>query len=48
MRSNWLDWPKDLHRLAVTATRNQEIWISQWGGDFYNGRGVPGESETPE
>ena len=27
---------------------NQEIWISQWGGDFYQGRGVPGQSETPE
>ena len=27
---------------------NQEIWISQWGGDFYQGRGVPGGSDTPE
>jgi plastocyanin len=27
---------------------NQEIWISQWGGDFYQGRGVPGQSDTPE
>ena len=27
---------------------NQEIWISQWGGDFYQGRGVPGRSDTPE
>ena len=27
---------------------NQEIWISQWGGDFYQGRGVPGQSETPQ
>ncbi|MFC7059501.1 hypothetical protein [Halovenus salina] len=26
---------------------NQEIWISQWGGDFYRGRGVPGRSESP-
>jgi plastocyanin len=26
---------------------NQEIWISQWGGDFYQGRGVPGESDEP-
>jgi hypothetical protein len=26
---------------------NQEIWISQWGGDFYQGRGVPGESDQP-
>lgn len=27
---------------------NQEIWISQWGGDFYQGRGVPGRTDTPE
>jgi hypothetical protein len=27
---------------------NQEIWISQWGGEFYQGRGIPGESEAPE
>ncbi|QIB73237.1 plasmid stabilization protein [Halogeometricum borinquense] len=26
---------------------NQDIWISQWGGDFYRGRGVPGQAETP-
>jgi hypothetical protein len=27
---------------------NQDIWISQWGGDFYQGRGVPGESDVPQ
>jgi len=27
---------------------NQDIWIGNWGGDFYQGRGVPGESDTPE
>ena len=26
---------------------NQEIWISQWGGDFYQGRGRPGASDEP-
>ncbi|QCC51669.1 halocyanin domain-containing protein [Halapricum salinum] len=26
---------------------NQDIWIGQWAGDFYQGRGVPGESDTP-
>jgi plastocyanin len=26
---------------------NQEIWISQWGGDFYQGRGRPGHSDAP-
>lgn len=27
---------------------NQDIWISHWGGQFYQGRGVPGESDSPE
>jgi hypothetical protein len=26
---------------------NQEIWISQWGNDFYEGRGVPGQNDEP-
>lgn len=26
---------------------NQEIWISNWGGDFYEGRGIPGQSDEP-
>jgi plastocyanin len=26
---------------------NQDIWISHWGGDFYQGRGVPGRSDSP-
>ena len=26
---------------------NQDIWISHWGGEFYQGRGVPGESDEP-
>ena len=26
---------------------NQDIWISHWGGEFFNGRGVPGKSDTP-
>jgi hypothetical protein len=25
---------------------NQEVWISQWGGQFYEGRGVPGRTDT--
>jgi halocyanin-like protein len=27
---------------------NQDIWIGNWGGDFYQGRGVPGQSDSPE
>jgi hypothetical protein len=26
---------------------NQDIWMSQWGGDFYEGRGVPGTNDEP-
>lgn len=28
-------------------TANQDIWIGSWAGDFFQGRGVPGESDTP-
>lgn len=27
---------------------NQDIWISHWGGEFYQGRGIPGRSDSPE
>jgi hypothetical protein len=27
---------------------NQDIWMSHWGGEFFQGRGVPGENDTPE
>jgi len=27
---------------------NQDVWVGNWAGDFYQGRGVPGESDTPE
>jgi plastocyanin len=27
---------------------NQDIWIGQWGGEFYQGRGVPGKNDTPK
>lgn len=26
---------------------NQDIWISNWSGGFYNGRGVPGRTDKP-
>ncbi|MEF8827387.1 MAG: plastocyanin/azurin family copper-binding protein [Haloarcula sp.] len=28
-------------------TANQDIWIGSWAGDFFQGRGVPGESDQP-
>jgi plastocyanin len=28
-------------------TANQDIWIGAWAGDFYRGRGVPGQTEEP-
>jgi len=27
---------------------NQDIWIGQWGGEFYEGRGVPGTNDSPK
>lgn len=27
---------------------NQDIWVSNWGGAFYQGRGVPGASDEPK
>ena len=26
---------------------NQDVWISNWGGGFYNGRGIPGRTDEP-
>ncbi|QIO21281.1 halocyanin domain-containing protein [Haloarcula sp. JP-L23] len=26
---------------------NQDIWVGNWGGEFYQGRGVPGQSDDP-
>ena len=26
---------------------NQDIWVGNWAGDFYQGRGVPGQSDEP-
>jgi hypothetical protein len=28
-------------------TANQDIWIGSWAGDFYTGRGVPGQTDDP-
>ncbi|MFC4451325.1 cupredoxin domain-containing protein [Halorussus aquaticus] len=28
-------------------TANQDIWIGQWAGDFFEGRGVPGTNDSP-
>ena len=27
---------------------NQDIWISHWGGEFYQGSGVSGQSDSPQ
>jgi plastocyanin len=27
---------------------NQDIWVGNWGGQFYQGRGVPGTNDTPK
>ncbi|MEF8813035.1 MAG: plastocyanin/azurin family copper-binding protein [Halovenus sp.] len=33
---------------AAMYLASQDVWISQWGDNFYQGRGVPGRSDTPE
>jgi len=53
-----VEYDADADEWAVTDPRfrtaealylaNQDIWIGNWGGDFYQGRGVPGQSDTPE
>jgi hypothetical protein len=32
---------------AALYLANQDIWIGQWGGEFYEGRGVPGTNDSP-
>ncbi|MFB6219604.1 MAG: plastocyanin/azurin family copper-binding protein [Halobacteriaceae archaeon] len=27
---------------------NQDVWVGQWGEQFYEGRGVPGQTDTPK
>jgi hypothetical protein len=33
---------------AALYLSNQDVWVSQWAGEFYQGRGVPGNSDSPE
>jgi len=33
---------------AALYLANQDIWISQWGGEFFDGRGVPGTNDEPK
>jgi len=32
---------------AALYLANQDIWIGQWGGEFYEGRGLPGTNDSP-
>jgi len=27
---------------------NQDVWVSRWGEEFFQGRGVPGQSDEPQ
>jgi plastocyanin len=33
---------------AALYLANQEVWLSRWGESFFQGRGVPGRSDTPQ
>ncbi len=35
------------HTAEALYLANQEVWVGNWGGDFYQGRGVPGLSDVP-
>lgn len=32
---------------AALSLANQDIWVGQWGGEFYEGRGIPGTNHSP-
>jgi len=52
-----VEYDPDANEWSVTDDRfdtewalylaNQDIWIGQWAGDFYQGRGRPGHSDSP-
>lgn len=33
---------------AALYLANQDIWVGQWGGQFFQGRGLPGTNDTPD
>jgi hypothetical protein len=44
---SWAVVDDRFHTGAALYLANQEVWISNWGGEFYQGRGVPGQTDTP-
>ncbi|MFB6282238.1 MAG: plasmid stabilization protein [Haloferacaceae archaeon] len=43
----WTVTDRTFDTAAALYLANQDIWIGQWGGEFYEGRGLPGRTDTP-
>jgi len=47
-RGEWSVTDDTLRTGPALYLANQDIWVSNWGGAFYRGRGVPGTSDEPK
>ncbi|MEF8777144.1 MAG: halocyanin domain-containing protein [Haloarculaceae archaeon] len=43
----WAVTDPTFHTAEALYLANQEIWTSHWGGEFFEGRGVPGRNDQP-
>jgi plastocyanin len=46
-RDEWSVTDERFYTAEALYLANQEIWLSNWGGDFYGGSGVPGQTDEP-
>ncbi|MFB6205377.1 MAG: plastocyanin/azurin family copper-binding protein [Haloglomus sp.] len=46
-RDQWSVTDDRFYTAEALYLANQEIWLSNWGGDFYTGSGVPGQTDEP-
>jgi halocyanin-like protein len=47
MAGEWSVTDDSFDTAGALYLATQDIWVGNWAGDFYQGRGVPGESDTP-
>ncbi len=45
--NSWTVTDDTFHTADALYLANQDIWVGNWAGDFFQGRGVPGQSDTP-
>lgn len=43
----WATTDDSFDTAGALYTANQDIWIGNWGGEVYHGRGVPGKTDGP-